>query len=113
MHELPITEEIIKIAEKHARDAGASKIVSIRLVVGESSGYVGESIRMYFDIISKGTLCEGASLEIELVKPKLLCPACGMLFERMPMRFDCPACGTDGGPTDIGREFFVDSIEVV
>ena len=112
MHELPITEQIIKIAEEHGQKARASKITRIRLVVGERSGYIGESIQMYFDIISKGTLCEGASLEIDPIKPKLLCPACGGLFERLPMRFDCPVCGADGEPTDIGREFFIDSIEV-
>ena len=113
MHELPITEQIIKIAEEHGQKARASKIERIRLVVGERSGYISESIQMYFDMISKGTLCEGAVLEIEAVKPKLKCPSCGILFERLPMRFDCPACGTDGEPTDIGREFYIDSIEVM
>ena len=113
MHELPITEQIIKIAEDHGRDTGASKIERIRLVVGERSGYISESIQMYFDIISKGTLCEGASLEIRSVEPKLQCPACGELFVRKPMRFDCPACGMDGEPTDIGREFYIDTIEIV
>ena len=112
MHELPITEQIIKIATEHGQKARASKIARIRLVVGERSGYIGESIQMYFDIISEGTLCEGAELEIETVKPKMKCPACGALFERRPMRFDCPHCGADGEPTEIGREFYIDSIEI-
>ena len=93
--------------------ARASRIERIKLVVGERSGYIGESIQMYFDIISKGTICEGAALEIETVRPKLRCPACGTIFERLPMRFDCPVCGTDGEPTDAGREFYIDSIEIV
>ncbi len=113
MHELPITEEIIRIATEHGRKARASKIKRIRLVVGERSGYISESVQMYFDIISKGTLCEGANLEMELVKPKLRCTACGILFERKPMSFDCPECGADGEPTDIGREFYIDSIEII
>ena len=112
MHELPVVEQIIKIAEEHGRKARAHKIERIRIVVGERSGYISESIQMYFDIISKGSLCEGATLEIETVRPKLRCPACGRLFERRPLRFDCPACGTDGAPTDIGREFYIDTIEV-
>ena len=109
---MPVTEQIIKIVTEHGQKARASKIERIRLVVGERSGYICESIQMYFDIISKGTLCEGAMLEIETVKPKLKCPSCGVLFERRPMRFDCPGCGTDGEPTDIGREFYIDSIEI-
>ena len=112
MHELPVTEQIIKIATEYGQKARISKIELIRLVVGERSGYIGEAIRMYFDIIGKGTICEGAELEIETIKPKLACPSCGELFERKPMRFDCPVCGADGLPTDIGREFYIDSITV-
>jgi len=113
MHELPITEQIIKIAEEHGQKARASKIEQIKIVVGERSGYIGESIRMYFDIISEGTMCEGAELVIETVRPKLKCPGCGALFERKPMSFACHECGTDGEPTEIGREFYIDSITVV
>jgi len=112
MHELPVTEQIVKIVTEHGQKARASKIERIRLVVGERSGYVGESIQMYFDVVGKGTICEGAELEIVTVRPRLKCPACGTYFERRPMRFDCPACGTDGEPTDIGREFYIDSIEI-
>lgn len=112
MHEYPITEQIVKIAAEHGQNARASKIEAIRLVAGERSGYIIESIQMYFDIISEGTLCEGAKLEIETVRPKLKCPACGILFERKPMSFACPACGADGEPTEIGREFYIDSIVI-
>ena len=112
MHELPITEQIVRIAEEHGRKARASKIVRIRLVVGERSGYIGESISMYFDIVGKGTLCEGAEINIERVEAKVICPACGGLFKRKPLSFACPVCGTDGGPTDIGKEFYIKDIEV-
>ncbi|MDR3242739.1 MAG: hydrogenase maturation nickel metallochaperone HypA [Clostridiales Family XIII bacterium] len=112
MHELPITEQIIKIAEKHGRKFRASRIESIRLIVGENSGFIGESIRMYFDIVAAGSMCEGARLEIEYVKPKLKCPSCGEFFYRKPLSFACPACGACGEPTEIGREFYIDSVTV-
>ena len=62
MHEFPITENIVRIAEEHCRKAGGTKVRSIRLVVGDYSGYVPESIGMYFDIIAEGGLCEGAGI---------------------------------------------------
>ena len=112
MHEYPITEQIIKICLQHCAEAKADKVVSVSLVVGDYSGCVGESIQMYFDIISEGTPCESAKLKIKRVKPKLKCPACGEFFERAPMSFACPKCGVDGEPTEIGKEFYIEEIEV-
>ena len=112
MHELPITEKIIKIAEEHCRENGGTKVTKIHLVIGENSGIVGSSVQMYFDVITEGTLCEGAQLEMTSVKPKLRCKSCGHLFVRAPFSFSCPECGGDGEPTDIGREFYIDTIEV-
>lgn len=112
MHELPITQQIIKLAEKHATELCASRIKSIKLVAGDSCGFVGDTIRLYFDIISEGTLCEGAVIEIERVKAKMRCTGCGELFEREFLSFSCPKCGADGEPTEIGREFYIESIEI-
>lgn len=112
MHEYPITLEIIGIAEEYARKNGAQSITKINLVVGDLSGFIGDSIQMYFDIIAAGTLAEGAVLEIERVRPRLRCSGCGNLFERRRFSFACPKCGQDGLPTEIGREFYLKSIEI-
>ena len=112
MHELPITQHIIEIAEKHCRDNDGSRVVRVNLVIGDYSGYVGESVQMYFDVISEGTLCEGAKCEIEHIEPKSRCLKCGKLFKRELLSFQCPYCGGDSEPTDIGKEFYIDSIEI-
>ncbi|MEG0874523.1 MAG: hydrogenase maturation nickel metallochaperone HypA [Clostridiales bacterium] len=112
MHEFPITQQIIKLAEKHAKENGASAVTKVNLVVGLYSGFIGECIQMYFDVIAEGTLCENATIEIKAVKPKLKCSKCGELFERQPMSFKCPYCDGEGEPTKIGKEFYIDSIEI-
>ena len=112
MHEFPITEQIVKIASDKAKENNARIVTRITLVVGEYSGFIGESIQMYFDIISKGTICEGAILELENVKAKWRCPACDINYIRKPLSFACPKCGQDGEPTCIGKEFYVKNIEV-
>jgi hydrogenase nickel incorporation protein HypA/HybF len=111
VHELPITQRIISIASGAARARGAGQITQIQLVVGDVSGYMADSIRLYFDLISAGSLCEGAILSFESVKSMLRCENCGRLFERKPFDFTCP-CGGQGRPTEIGREFYVKAIEV-
>ncbi len=112
MHEFPITEQIVKICSKRCGDEGGSGVTKLKLVCGERTGYVPESVQMYFDIISVDTPCEGAAVEIETVRSKMRCPACGKLFYRKPLSFECPDCGTDGEPTEIGKEFYIEYIEV-
>ena len=112
MHEYPITQQIIKIASEKGKESNARKVTRIDLVVGEYSGFVGDSIQMYFDEISKGTLCEGAVLTIELIKAKWKCPHCQIFYIRKPLSFACPQCGQDGEPSEIGKEFFVKTIEI-
>ncbi len=112
MHEYPITQQIIKIASKHCEESGGAKVSKINLVIGDYSGYVGSSVQMYFDIIAEGTICEGAEVSIRHIKPKLRCADCGALFEKQLLSFTCPECGGQGGPTDIGKEFYIESIEI-
>ena len=112
MHEYPITQRIIEIAEEYANKNEAAEVKQINLVVGDYSGYVASSIELYFEIIAEGSLCQKAKLNIERIIPKLKCSACGELFVRKPFSFECPFCKGEGVPTKIGQEFYIKSIEV-
>ena len=130
VHEYGVTQNIIETACRHASascnaaaagnesadgasgiDGGNFTVKKIALVIGESSGIVGESVRLYFDLMAAGTACEKAVLEIETVKPMLKCRTCGKYFLRKPFSFECE-CGGEGEPTEIGREFYIKHIEV-
>jgi hydrogenase nickel incorporation protein HypA/HybF len=112
MHEYPVTEEIVRIAVERAVQAGAKRITDVRIRVGELSGFIGESIQMYFDVLSEGTLAQGARVHIIPVKPILKCRSCGHVFPRAPRSFDCPQCGGLGDPTPVGRELQIENIEI-
>ncbi|MEE3380796.1 MAG: hydrogenase maturation nickel metallochaperone HypA [Succiniclasticum sp.] len=111
MHEYPVTLEIVRIASETAREKHG-RVRAIHLVVGEDSGFIGASIQMYFDIIAEGTPCAGATLTIRDVKPKMRCDKCGRLFERKRFSFTCPWCGGAGSPTEIGKEFYIDTVDL-
>lgn len=112
MHEYPITQQIVKLAVERAMECRAVRIIKIGLVVGEMTGFVGDSIKMYFDAIAKGTLAEGADIDIRYVRPKLKCTRCGEYFERQKYSFQCPCCEGQGAPTEIGKEFYIEEIEI-
>lgn len=112
MHEYSITQQIIKIAEKSALEHQGKHITKISLVVGELSGFIGDSIRMYFEMIARDTLADGARLEIRYAPAQYCCDNCREYFERPRFSFTCPRCGGQGTPTEIGKEFYIDSIEI-
>jgi len=112
MHEYPITQQIVKLAVEKAEENNALRIIRIGLVVGEMTGFVGDSIKMYFDTIAEGTLAEGAELSIKYVKSRLVCSGCGEYFERQKFTFQCPHCNGKGMPTEIGKEFYIEEIEI-
>lgn len=110
MHELPITEGILKIATDAA---GGRRITSIHLVVGELSSIVDDSVQFYFDMLSKGTVAEGAALDFERRPATMACADCGASFEvRAPLPSSCPVCGSVRLQVTGGRELRVESIEV-
>ncbi len=112
MHEYPVAQKIIEIAEETAKKNSAVKIKRINIVVGELSGFIGESIQMYFDILARGTSAEGAIISVKSVRPRLKCTSCGLSFEMSGRSFMCPSCGGGAVLTEAGREFYIESIDI-
>ena len=112
MHEMAVTEDIMRIVTEHAAQAGAERITDIHLVIGDMSSFVDDSIQFYFDLLSPGTVAEGATLHFHRVEIRFRCRACGEEFAPDGMDWRCPKCGALGGEVIAGKEFYVESIEV-
>jgi hydrogenase nickel incorporation protein HypA/HybF len=112
MHEYAVTQSMIKMAVDEANKVNASKILEIRLVIGDLSTIIDDSVQMYFDIMSDGTIAQGAKLIFKRVKAEFKCKDCGEVFIKPSTGFDCPKCGGLGTPTGVGKEFYIDSIEI-
>jgi len=112
MHELSITQSVLDIVIEHAKRAGAQRIITINLVVGDLTGFVDDSIQFYFDMLSPDTLAAGAQLVIRRVPPRVRCRVCGQEFEPKDFDWTCPHCMAIGGDILNGQEFQVESIEV-
>jgi hydrogenase nickel incorporation protein HypA/HybF len=112
MHEYAVTQNMVEIAVKEAEAAGSNKILEIRLVIGDLSSIIDESVSMYFDFLSEGTAAYGAKLVFRRMPAKLRCSVCGQEYEKPRNGFDCPSCSGEGRLTDAGREFYIESMEV-
>lgn len=111
MHELSVTESILEIALRHGREAGASAITDLYLVIGELATIVDESVQFYWDIVSQNTPAAGSTLHFRRIPGQFGCRACGQTFAPAD-GLCCPACG--GFDIDIlaGEEFYLEAIEV-
>lgn len=111
MHELSITESILEIALRHMREAGASRVTDLYLVIGELSTVVDESVQFYWDIITVDTPAAGSRLHFRRVAAEMTCLNCGRKFGPRDA-LACPACDGIDIRIDAGEEFFLESIEV-
>ena len=112
MHEMSVTESMLGVVLRHAQRNRAGKVTRINMVLGEFSTVMAESVKFYFEIISKDTITEGAELNFKRTKLVARCEGCGEEFEVIEYDFTCPEC--KGEKTEIisGREFQVESIEI-
>ncbi len=111
MHELGIATEIVAAAVSEARKHGAGKITAVTIRVGVLRGIVPDSLRMFFDHLVKGTLAEGAGLEIEEEPVLVACDECGET-PADGLTLSCPACGRDGVAVKGGDSLRMVSIDI-
>jgi hydrogenase nickel incorporation protein HypA/HybF len=109
MHELSLSGAVVNTVVKHAAGRPVS-LVSLR--IGRLRQVVPDTLEFYFEFVARGTVCEGAQLELQIVPAALRCTPCAHEWEIQIPAFRCPTCG--GGDVVVARgdEFEVESIEV-
>jgi hydrogenase nickel incorporation protein HypA/HybF len=112
MHEYGITESLLRIVEDSAKEAGATRVTVIRVVVGALTGFVPDSIQFYFETMSKNTVAEGATLEFEGMPVRLRCRTCSEIFEPETREWACLKCGSAEIDIEGGRELYIKEMEV-
>jgi len=114
MHELAITEQIAKIANEHGEKSKATQITDLYLVIGELSTVIDDSVQFYWDLITENTLCEGAKLHFKRIPAVFRCRDCNKEYnldqgELTP----CPHCQSSSMDILQGKEFHLDSINII
>ena len=108
MHELSLASAIVDTAVRHA---AGRRVTAVQLRVGHLRQVVPASLAFSWELVSRGTPCEGARLEQEVVPARLRCDGCADEWALEAAAFRCPACGA-GATVLSGEELEVESIEV-
>lgn len=112
MHEMSLCESVVRILENAATAQGFSRVKTVWLEIGALSHVEPDSMRLCFDACSRGTLAEGASLEILRPEGRAWCMDCAEEVT-VSQRYDaCPKCGGFKLQVTGGDEMRVHELEV-
>jgi hydrogenase nickel incorporation protein HypA/HybF len=111
MHEFAIVSNLFEIMERIAAENNLKKISSVTLSVGKMRQVVPVAMDMAFEAITKGTLAEGAKLQLEFVPIRMKCASCKSEFDVESHVYICPGC--ESGLLELieGQELLIKSME--
>lgn len=113
MHELAIAQQLCDAA-KAALPTAEAQVSTMTVRLGPLAGVSKDELAFGFEVMSRGTVFDGAHLEIEEVPAVVRCDACQAESQITdPNLLACPACGATTVQVVQGRELILQSIEVV
>ena len=108
MHEATLARRMLDAVLQCAAHTQPARIRTVRGWLAETEALSPDSIAFHFGALARGTLAEGAQLDLRLVHIEARCLACSTTYAPEHHVLLCPACGsTDGtllGQTGLGVE---------
>ncbi len=107
MHELGITRNIVEIVSQQAAGQPVSRV---RLAIGNLTAVVPDALHFCFDVVTQGTVLQGARLEIDSIEGRALCESCGAEYP-MPLTGSRCGCGSADYQLLAGEELKIVEME--
>jgi hydrogenase nickel incorporation protein HypA/HybF len=122
MHEFSIVSGIVERVLEFLVTEKVSRVIAVRLAVGEFTFLEAEQMRFCYSAITQETGIEGSVLDVEMVAATVTCPHCqyqgrpkywddALAFTLVPT-LQCPACGKAAEAAQ-GHECTIKSIQFV
>jgi len=88
-----MAQDILKEALSEAAKHEAKKIQKIGVKIGGEHFAESDSLQFCMEAVAKGTIAEGAKIEVEVTITDTKCPKCGFVFPVETHLPVCPGCG--------------------
>ena len=112
MHEMSICEGILQVLETEAAKQGFKKVKTVWLEIGDLSSIEPEALLFGFDVVTRDSIADSASLEIINIPGRAWCMQCAKNVA-IKRRFDeCPECGGYQLQATGGEEMRIKELEV-
>lgn len=112
MHEMSLAEGVLQLIEQSARQQQFSKVLAVWLEVGLLAGVEPEAMKFCFDAVMRGSVADGAKLEIIDTPGVGWCMQCAASVALSELYGACPVCCTHQVQVTGGTELRVKEIEV-
>ncbi len=95
MHEVAAIQGVVRTTLECMRAAGASRVTHVQMVIGASGHFTADAVYQHFEVLTKDTPIEGASLSIQWLPATYQCFSCLHRFEsgEPSEQVVCPRCG--------------------
>lgn len=94
MHELAVAEALLEQILQIAKDRPDRPAVA-KISCGQLNAVNPEALSFAFDVLAKGTRCQGMKITVDIKPIKMCCNGCGLTYLWDESRDGCPACGGD------------------
>lgn len=112
MHEMSLIESVLQIIEDAASKQGFKRVKTVWLEIGQLACVEVEAMRFCFDEAMRGSIAEGARLEIFETAGRGRCENCLREVPVAVLYEPCPACGSYQVRVTDGDSMRVKELEV-
>jgi hydrogenase nickel incorporation protein HypA/HybF len=110
---MSLCQSILEILEGAAAREGFRRVKAVRLEIGRFAGVETEALRFGFDVVTRGSVAEGADLIIVDMPGRGFCFDCAESVELADRLDPCPRCGGGKIAPSGGDAMRIKDLEVV
>ena len=112
MHEMSLTESLVDLIETEREKQGFSRVRTVRVAIGALGHVDPDAVCFCFDAVARGTVVEGARLDIRTVPGQAWCLDCAKMVCLADRMAACPECGAYRLQVTGGDDLRLDELEV-
>jgi len=122
MHELSISDEIVRNVLDAVKESNGKKVLSVQLEIGELTLLNVEQVTFWIHELFKGSVAEGAKVKVRTIKARIQCESCGYKggirsdqegsFRHLALQ-TCPQCNSFQLKVESGRDCVLRKIQVM
>ena len=94
MHEMSLAEGVLGVVQDAAKAHRPCTVRTVRLEIGALAAVELEALRFAFEVVKRGSVAEGAALDIVHVPGAAWCMQCSRSVSIAGRTDPCPECGS-------------------